>query len=158
VHNEEDARDAVQDAFLSAFRNLDHFEGHARLATWLHRIVLNAALMKLRRRQRKPEQSIDHLLPSFRDDGHHVEPVTEWRDSSAQLLQRQETRSLVREAISRLPENYRTALVLRDIEGLDTREAAEMLGITEPVLKTRLHRARLALRGMLDPLVRGGAV
>src|SRR4051812_43778564 len=63
VGNEEDARDAVQDAFLSAYRNLDRFEGHSRLATWLHRIVLNAGLMKLRRRQRKPEQQIDALLP-----------------------------------------------------------------------------------------------
>src|SRR4051812_4142521 len=143
VGNEEDARDAVQDAFLSAFRNLDHFAGHSRLATWLHRIVLNAGLMKLRRRQRKPEQQIGALLPSFADDGHHAEPVAPWQESSAQLLQRKETRDVVREAIDRLPENYRTALLLRDIEGLDTHEAAQMLGITEPVLKTRLHRARV---------------
>lgn len=158
VGNEEDARDAVQDAFLSAFRSLDQFEGHARLATWLHRIVLNAGLMKLRRRQRKPEQPIEDLLPKFLDDGHFADPVAEWRDSSAQLLQRQETRRLVRDAIERLPDNYRTALLLRDIEGLDTEEAARMLGVSEPVLKTRLHRARLALRGLLDPYVRGGSV
>ena len=70
VDSEEDARDVVQDAFLNAFRALDRFEGNAKLSTWLHRIVVNAALMKLRTRKRKPEQSIETLLPAFLDDGH----------------------------------------------------------------------------------------
>jgi RNA polymerase sigma-70 factor (ECF subfamily) len=80
---EEDARDAVQDAFLSAFRGLRSFEGHAQLSTWLHRIVVNASLMKLRTRRRKPEQSIEELLPGFLEDGHLERPASPWRSRSS---------------------------------------------------------------------------
>ena len=80
VGSEEDARDVVQDAFLNAFRSLDRFEGNAKLSTWLHRIVVNAALMKLRTRKRKPEQSIETLLPGFLDDGHHEERFQSWEE------------------------------------------------------------------------------
>ena len=79
---EDDAQDAVQDAFLSAFRGVDRFEGNAKLSTWLHRIVVNACLMKLRTRRRKPETPIDDLLPGFLEDGHLEEPVSEWRELS----------------------------------------------------------------------------
>ena len=78
LREDEDARDAVQDAFLSAFRSLDSFEGQAKLSTWLHRIVVNAALMKLRARKRRPEESIEELLPRFLEDGHQAEPATPW--------------------------------------------------------------------------------
>jgi RNA polymerase sigma-70 factor (ECF subfamily) len=156
LNNEEDARDAVQDAFLSAFRSVDRFEGSAQLGTWLHRIVVNASLMKLRRRQRKPERSIEDLLPKFQADGHHADPVVAWGPSPGEMLQTEETRRQVREAIDRLPENYRTVLLLRDIEGVDNDETARLLGETVAAVKTRLHRARLALREILDPLVRGG--
>src|SRR5215472_6504899 len=78
LRNEEDARDAVQSAYLSAFRSLGHFEGHCQVATWLHRIVVNEALMRLRTRRRKPETSIDDLLPTFLEDGHHVEQFPDW--------------------------------------------------------------------------------
>lgn len=156
--NEEDARDAVQDAFLSAFKAIDQFQGEARLATWLHRIVINAALAKLRSRRAKAERPIDDLLPRFLADGHQAEPAVEWRDSSDALLQREETRALVRGAISQLPESYRTVLLLRDIEGLETEETARMLGVTTGVVKTRLHRARQAVRKLLDPHLRAGAV
>jgi RNA polymerase sigma-70 factor (ECF subfamily) len=158
LQNEDDARDAVQDAFLSAFRALGSFAGNSRLATWLHRIVINAALNKLRRRQRKPERSIDDLLPSFQEDGHQANPAVEWREDSQTALQRQETRTLVREAIDTLPDLYRTVLLLRDIEGLETEEAAQVLGVNSAVVKTRLHRARQALRTILDPHFRGGAL
>ena len=154
--NEADAQDAVQDAFLNAFRSLDSFHGDARLSTWLHRILVRAALMKLRRRRRKPETSIDDLLPKFRDDGHAVEPAVSWGESPTANLERQEVRDQVQNAIDRLPENYRTVLVLRDIEGMGTEEAAQMLGESPAAVKTRLHRARMALRGLLDPIVRGG--
>jgi RNA polymerase sigma-70 factor (ECF subfamily) len=156
--NEDDARDAVQDAFVSAFRGLDAFAGNSRLSTWLHRIVINAALNKLRRRQRKPERSIDDLLPAFSEDGHAVEPAVEWREDAQTALQRQETRAAVREAIDMLPEMYRTVLLLRDIEELDTDETARLLEVTSGVVKTRLHRARQALRTLLDAQFRGGAL
>jgi RNA polymerase sigma-70 factor (ECF subfamily) len=156
--NEDDAREAVQDAFVSAFGALDGFAGQSRLSTWLHRIAVNAALMKLRRRQHKAERSIDDLLPKFLSDGHQAEPAVEWRGSPETVAQREETRALVRTAIEQLPETYRTVLYLRDIEGLETEETARLLGVTIPVVKTRLHRARQALRTILDHHFRGGAL
>src|SRR5438045_1859361 len=78
--NEEDARDAVQDAFLSAFKAIDQFQGQSRLSTWLHRIVINAALAKLRGRRSRDQRSIDDLLPKYLGDGHQADPAVEWRD------------------------------------------------------------------------------
>jgi RNA polymerase sigma-70 factor (ECF subfamily) len=148
--NEEDARDAVQDAFLSAFRSIDRFDGQAALGTWLHRIAVNAALTKLRSRRRHPEKPIEELLPTFREDGHQARPPRDWPDPSA-ALQSRETRESVRRHIDELPEEYRTVLLLRDIEGMDTEETARMLGLTAGAVKTRLHRARQALRALLEP-------
>jgi RNA polymerase sigma-70 factor (ECF subfamily) len=148
---EEDARDAVQEAFTSAFRSIERFEGNARLSTWLHRIVVNAALMKLRTRRRKPEQSIEDLLPGFLEDGHLERPVSPWRKSGLERLELDELRVVMHEKIQALPESYRNVLLLRDIEELDTQETAELMGISEGAVKTRLHRARLALRELLEP-------
>jgi len=157
VGTEEDARDAVQDAFLNAFKSLDRFEGNAKLSTWLHRIVVNAALMKLRTRKRKPEQSIETLLPGFLEDGHHEERFKSWDEPIDQLMERAENRELVRKQIDALPEGYRTVLVLRDIEGLDTEETANVLGLSVNATKIRLHRARQALRTLLAPHFRSAA-
>jgi RNA polymerase sigma-70 factor (ECF subfamily) len=148
---EEDARDAVQDAFLNAFRSIERFEGNARLSTWLHRIVVNAALMKLRTRRRKPEQSIEELLPDFLDDGHLTAPVSPWRATEPDAAERRELSELLLGCIDQLPEAYRNVLLLRDIEELDTEETAKLMGITPGAVKTRLHRARQALRGLLAP-------
>ena len=156
LKSEEDARDAVQDAFVSAFRAIRDFESTARLSTWLHRIVVNACLMKLRARRRKPEEDIEQYLPHFLEDGHQVEPSVAWSESAETVLQRAETRQLVRTAIEQLPETYRTVLLLRDIEELPTDEVAEMLGTTPNAVKIRLHRGRQALRALLDPHMRGG--
>jgi RNA polymerase sigma-70 factor (ECF subfamily) len=147
--NDADARDALQDALLSAVRGIAGFGGGARLSTWLHRIVVNAALMKLRSRRRKREEPIEDLLPSFDDDGHRIDATAGWHTPCDQLLQRQETRRTVRHCIDRLPDPYRTILILRDIEELDTDEAADRLGITPNAAKVRLHRARQALRTLL---------
>lgn len=155
LSNEEDARDAVQDAFLSAFRAIDRFEGQSRLATWLHRIVVNAALMKLRGRKAGSERSIEDLLPRYAEDGHALEPAVDWQPTAEEILSRRETRELVRQAIDELPQTHRTVLLLRDIEGVDTSEAAAMLGVNEGAIKTRLHRARQALRELLDVKLRG---
>jgi len=151
LHDEDLARDAVQDAFLSAFRAIHTFDGDAQISTWLHRIVVNASLMRLRTRRRKPEQSIEPMLPAFAEDGHHASrPVVAWTDSAEQTLLRREARAQVRSAIAALPESYRTVLMLRDIEERSTREAADLLGITENALKLRLHRARQALATKLQ--------
>jgi RNA polymerase sigma-70 factor (ECF subfamily) len=155
LRSEDDAGDAVQEAFVSAFRAIDRFEGGARISTWLHRIVVNAALMKLRTRRRRPEASIDELLPRWREDGHPVDAPTPW--SADKLVQRDQLRGLVQEGIDRLPDSYREVLIMRDIEELDTEEVAEALGISTNAVKTRLHRARQALRQLLDPSLREDA-
>jgi RNA polymerase sigma-70 factor (ECF subfamily) len=152
LRNEEDARDAVQEGFVSAFRALPEFNGQSRLATWLHRIVVNASLMKLRARSRRPEVSIETLLPRFLEDGHHAEPVGPWMSVDAMLM-RQETRAQLLRALDSLPDSYRTVVVLRDIEELDTETTAKMLGLTPNAVKIRLHRARQALVRLLSPAV-----
>jgi len=149
VRNEADAQDIVQAAYLSAFRSLRQFEGGCQLSTWLHRIVVNTALMKLRTRRRKPEEPIELLLPSFQDDGHHVEQFSEWGAPADVLLEREETRATVRACIQQLPDNYRKVLLLRDIEELPTQEVAQMLELTSTAVKVRLHRARQALSTLL---------
>ncbi|MBI3246008.1 MAG: sigma-70 family RNA polymerase sigma factor [Deltaproteobacteria bacterium] len=148
--NEHDAQDVLQEAFLSVFKAIGEFTGAAKLSTWLHRIVVNAALMKLRSRRRKREESIDDLLPRFDAEGEWAGEVSSWETPSEELLQQRETRAAVRRCIDRLPESSRTVLLLRDIEELDTEEAASVLGITPNAVKIRLHRARQALRTLLE--------
>jgi RNA polymerase sigma-70 factor (ECF subfamily) len=154
VRNEEDARDVLQTAYLSAFRSVGQFEGSAQLGTWLHRIVVNTALMKLRTRRRKPEESIDDLLPTFLDDGHHAEQFAEWSTPADVLIERDETRRTVRACIEQLPDSYRTVLLLRDIEERSTQEVAEALKCTPTAVKVRLHRARQALSTLLRTQLR----
>ncbi len=154
---DEDAQDAVQDAFVSAIKSLDRFDGRSRLTTWLHRIVVNACLMKRRAASRRRERPIEALLPRFLEDGHQESPAAAWNAEPSGGIERAETRTLVRRCIDELPEAYREVIMVRDIEGLDTMEAATMLGITENAVKTRLHRARQALRELLDPHMREGA-
>ena len=153
LRNEDDARDAVQDGFMSAFRALRAFNGSCKLSTWLHRIVVNAALMKIRTRSRRPEEAIDDLLPRYLDDGHHAEPTSSWV-SANELIEQRETRERVRAAIDRLPDSYRVVLLLRDIEELDTAETAAALNLTPNTVKIRLHRGRQALAKLLEPTFR----
>jgi RNA polymerase sigma-70 factor (ECF subfamily) len=155
MRSEEDARDVVQDAFVSAFRSMRSFAANARLSTWLHRITINAALMKLRTQRRRPEEEIEQYLPRFLADGHQVTPSANWSESAETLLERMELREMVREAIGALPDTHREVLLLRDIEELSTEETARMLGVTANAVKIRLHRARQALRAILDPHLRG---
>jgi RNA polymerase sigma-70 factor (ECF subfamily) len=153
LRQEEDSADAVQDAFLAAFRSLENFEGNSTLGTWLHRIIVNSCLMKLRAQSRCRAVPIDDLLPTFDEVGRHTEPVANWQALSH--LTCEETRVHVRACIDRLPEPYRVILLLRDIEEFDTDQTAQRLGITSGAVKTRLHRARQALRTLLEPFVLG---
>jgi len=148
--NEQDAGDALQDAYISAFKAIDRFEGNCKLSTWLHRIVVNAALMKLRSRSRRDEHSIEDLLPTYYDDGHRRSPGDAWSSPAEAMLEREETRQMVRRCIAKLPTNHRTVLLLRDIEELDTEETAQALAIQPGAVKTRLHRARQALQTLLE--------
>ena len=145
--NNEDAQDAVQDAFIRAYKAIHTFEARAQLHTWLHRILVNTALMKLRERRRRPTESIEELLPTYTNDGHQAVASRDWSDA---VLERKETAAMVRQAIAMLPDQYREVLVLRDIEEKDTAETADILDTTSNVVKVRLHRARQALRTLLD--------
>jgi RNA polymerase sigma-70 factor, ECF subfamily len=155
LRTEEDSADAVQDAFLSAFRSVEGFEGNSALGTWLHRIVLNACFMRLRFQSRRREVRIDDLLPPFGETGRHSRPIRPWEDHALARLSQAETRAHVRACIERLPELYREVLDLRDIKELDTEQTAQHLGINPGAVKTRLHRARQALRTLLEPFVLG---
>lgn len=147
---EEDAKDAVQEAFLQAYRALPGFTGSSRLSTWLHRIVVNAALMKLRSRRRRPEQSIEALLPSFDETGHRVAVDDRPQALADAEIESAEVRAVVRRCIAELPESYRTVLVLRDLEELDTEQTAAALATSVEAVKMRLHRARQALKTLLE--------
>lgn len=151
LQNPADADDAVQEALLSAYRGFANFRADSRLATWLHRIVVNAALQRLRRGRHQDEtQDLDALLPRFDANGYPQHFHQPWVSSIDDLVARAETRESVRQMIDRLPESYRTVLILRDIEEVDTTEAAELLGISVAALKVRLHRARQALRNLFE--------
>ena len=146
--------DPARDALLSAFQNLAGFEGGARLSTWLHRITVNAALMRLRSKKRRREDAIEELLPAFAEDGHHLNRVNPPRDAAEDEIASAEISAIVRAAIDELPDGYRVVLVLRDVEGLDTAGTAAALGIGPDAAKMRLHRARQALRTLLDAQLR----
>jgi RNA polymerase sigma-70 factor, ECF subfamily len=151
LRDEGSAEDAVQKTFLSAFQAIRGFSGNSRLSTWLHRIVVNHALMKLRANRSRREESIDELLPKFDDEGQRAMPLTAVVPCSESRLDERETRLAVRQAIDRLPVGYRTVILLRDIEEFDTHETADLMGTTPAAVKVRLHRARQALRTMLAP-------
>lgn len=153
--NEDDARDVLQDAMVAVYRSIGTFESTAMLSTWLHRIVVNACLMRLRAQRRRPEElDVDEYLPRFQEDGHQVEPSVAWSENAQSVLEREELRDLVRANIARLPDAYRIVLHLRDIEEMSTEETAAILGITKNAVKIRLHRARQALRTLLDEHMR----
>lgn len=158
MRNEAAAEDCVQEAFLSAHRAIGDFEPHGTLGAWMHRITVNACLMRLRKAKRLAETPIDDLLPRFDDEGvRRDEPRATIRDPQS-ALEATRMRRFVRDQIENLPDGYRIVLQLRDIEGYSTREAAEAIGVAEGALKVRLHRARSALKKLIEPLWEEGGV
>lgn len=151
LRGEADGEDAVQEAFALAFQRIEQFAGESQLGTWLHRILINACLMKLRTRTRHPEISIEVLLPEFNRFGHYIKNVRNWNLPPDEEVLNDESRGLVRQCIDKLPEDFRTVLLLRDIDELTTEETAQILQITAGAVKVRLHRARQALRTLLEP-------
>ncbi len=157
--NPDDAEDIIQESFIQACNHLDNFEGRSGLSTWLHRIVLNAALMQLRKRGpisgALPEWDESRMLQmSAQGVGAMGQGDTSTDRVLSQVLS-QELRETIDRAILLLPDALRAAIVLRDVEGLSTAETAQALGITESAVKVRLHRARLALRRSLTPYLEG---
>ena len=153
TRNEADAQEVVQDVFLTVFRKIHTFEGRAALGSWIYRVAANAALIKRRGKRAEVEVSFDSELPTFLPDGHRAGApafvLADWSQTpEAELLSR-ETREILNQAIDALPDRYRTVLVLRDIEGLSNEEVAEVVGESVAAVKSRLHRARMALRERL---------
>jgi RNA polymerase sigma-70 factor (ECF subfamily) len=149
LRDDEDAHDAVQDALLAAFRSLSGFRAEARLSTWLHRIVVNAALLRLRGARRRREQPMEDVLlrvDRATQDGLGDDACPEQPDV---LLERAQLRRAVRDSIAALPSPQRRVLLLRDIEERSTEEVADLLGVSPNAVKIRLHRARRALRRLL---------
>jgi len=152
--DEDLARDAVQDGFLNAYRGIQGFNGEARLGSWLHRIVTNAALGKIRRRQRRPESFLIEALGAGCDD----DPLAQTRlpahlaesESADASLERRQERRFVRACIARMKAKHRSVLTLRYLEELDTEQTARVLGIAPNTVKTRLLRARDALRAHIE--------
>ena len=149
------AEDAVQDAFISAFRSLDTLDNPESIKPWLHRITINASLMKLRKSKRMAEQPIDEFLPEFDQFDCLVEDRWSFLARLEDIQDNYDRIDMLNTAFLSIPESYRIVLQLRDIEGYDTLEVAELLDISESNVKVRLHRARSALKKMLEPLLRG---
>jgi RNA polymerase sigma-70 factor, ECF subfamily len=145
-----DAEEVIQDVFWTAFRKARSFRGTAQFSTWLYRLTVNAALGKMRRSKRNKEIEYDEYLPKFQKDGHHlVRPVVDWSDTLEEKYAEQELQQLLKEALEQLKPVDKSVVVLSDLEGMSDKEIAGMLGLTVPAVKTRLHRARLFLRGKL---------
>ena len=153
--DEGDAKDVLQETFLAAYRGLPAFRGEARFSSWLYRIATNAALMHRRARARRPTESLEVFLPRFDADGAHAAEPPELRAASRadELLDRRLLAEKARAGLDRLPDIYREAFVLRDLEEMTTQEVAELLGIDPAAVRQRVHRARLMLRGYLSALV-----
>lgn len=149
-HCEHECADVVQEAMVAALRALPNFHGTSNISTWLHRITVNCCLMRLRTRRAHPTVSMDELAPQFDEDGRHLRDCRPWRNDMALQPPSSEIRAAIRTAIEALPEPYRVVLLLRDIEGLDTNETAEILELSVVNVKTRLCRARQALRALLE--------
>lgn len=148
THNEEDAQDVVQEAFLKAYQNLEQFQGNSKFYTWLVRIAVNEALMKLRRRRTDRTVSIDEDVET--EEGSMPREVADWGPNPEQLYRQSELSEILKKTVQGLPPGFRTVFVLRDVEGLSTEETAEMLGLSVPAVKSRLLRARLQLRERLS--------
>lgn len=145
--NQHDAEEVAQDAFVSAYRARDRFRGDAQPTTWLYRITVNAALMRLRKEKRARESNVS-------DEDRPDVPDTDWAQSPVASALNTELGQRIQGAIDELPEDLKAAVVLRDVQGLSNQEAAEVLEITVSALKARLHRGRMALRERLAPYVR----
>lgn len=146
----EDAEEVAQDALWTAARKIQMFKGESAFGSWLYRITANAAYMKLRSRRAKANEiALEDVLPVFDGDGRHFEPMDDWSTRVDDQALQGELRDVLESAISGLPPDYRTALVMHDLEGLSNPDIAEALGISLPAVKSRIHRSRLFLRQRL---------
>ena len=155
ITTDTDAPDVLQETFLQVYRNLPSFRGESQFGTWVYRIATNAALMHRRSSARRPADSLESFLPRFDADGRHTATPAELQITARaeEVLDRQFLAAKARDGIARLPDLYRHAFVLRDLEGLGTSDVARILGVEPATVRQRVHRARLMLRGYLAHLV-----
>jgi RNA polymerase sigma-70 factor (ECF subfamily) len=154
VRDASHAEDCVQEAFLQAFRSIGAFEGRSALKSWLYRIVVNTALMKLRARRSAIEQPVEDILPHGDRDCCRMQASWAEMATPHEILERKEVRDLVIAKMMELPDGYRIVLLLRDIEGMSTEETARALAMTEGAVKVRLHRARAAFKMLVEPVLK----
>lgn len=145
--NDMDAMDVIQDVFLSVYQKIHTFRGHAAFSSWLYRITANAAFAKLNQRKRAAAISLDDVLPAVEEKA--TEGPSEWFQKPDTALFNKETRDALETAINNLPDDFRTVVILRDVQNLSNQEVADVLSLSIPAVKSRLHRARLALRRKL---------
>lgn len=155
TRDEARAQDAMQDAFLQVYRKIDQFQEHSAFTTWLYRITVNAALMRMRTERRHRETSLEEASPRYTEGGEIAEPVDDWSAAVDDDAANKELAEHAKVAIDALPETYRSVFILRELEDMSTEDVANILDLTVPTVKTRLHRARLALRKALAERVKG---
>ncbi len=150
TRNQMDAQDVTQEVLLTLFRKINMFQGKSAFSSWVYRIAVNASYMKLRSKKKEPNVSIDELMPSFNSAGFQQEKIQDWSENTESLLFTKETRDVINKAVDLLPEKEKVVFLLRDVEGLSSEKTGEILDLTVPAVKSRLHRARLFLRKKLS--------
>ena len=150
TRNQMDAQDVAQEVLLSIYRKIDTFQGKSAFSSWVYRITLNASYMKLRNRKKEQYVSLDEFMPAFNNAGFQNEKVTDWSENTESLLFSNETKGVIEKAVDQLPEKEKVVFILRDVDGLSTEKVGEILDLTVPAVKSRLHRARLFLRKKLS--------
>ncbi len=150
TRNQMDAQDVAQEVLLSIFKKIHTFQGKSAFSSWVYRITLNASYMKLRTKKKDQFVSLDEMMPSFNNSGFQQEKLLDWSDSTDSLLFSNETKEVIEKAVALLPEKEKVVFLLRDVEGLSTEKVGEILDLSIPAVKSRLHRARLFLRKKLS--------
>lgn len=148
TRNQEDAEEVLQDVFTTLYKKMDGFQGKSAFSSWLYRIIVNAAFMKLRKRKQHNTVSIEDLSPAVKQFCIDQDCLSVSRSDTISM--HRELRDVLEGAISRLPDQYRAVFVLRDVDGLSNQEVGEILDLSIPAVKSRLHRSRLMLRRKLE--------
>ncbi len=150
TRNQSDAEDVAQEVFLRVCNKINTFLGKAAFSSWVYRITLNVSFMKLKSRKKIKQIPLDNIFPKYQEDGFHAGHVNDWSMKTDDVLLSSESRKIIQKAINQLPEKEKTVFVLRDIEGLPTEKVCDILELSVPAVKSRLHRSRLFLRKRLS--------
>ncbi len=158
LKNDSDAQEVAQDVFITVIRKVGTFKGDSALYSWIYRICVNSCLMRLRGKRRNETVSIEEFMPVFTEEGMHASLVDDWSKEVERNLLNKELGEIIQRYTDSLSEKYRVVFVLSDVEGLSNEETSEILGLSVPAVKSRLHRARLYLRERLTRYMTQGKV